>query len=341
MGMNMEKKLFSVVVPIYQVEDYVRVCIDSILAQTFLDYELILVDDGSKDGCSKICDEYKAKYDNVIVIHKENGGLVSARNAGIKRAEGEYICYVDGDDRIAPELLQEMADIIRQQNAPDMIIYSGVYDFGTYTRGIPLHLADGYYDKERLRREVYPSMIYDRTLPFFEGRVFPAAWNKMYKRELLIKHYCQDERIGLAEDNAFTYECLYYAESVYVTARKLYYYNKCNTDSMVSSYNANYYEKMQLVCDYLKQHLGNKELSLDYQLNAYCAGWIIMAIFHEARYGSGRKKSVASLKKVMKSNRLLKDVFLSGLPIKAKGYIMLLKLGAFSLAFWCTKRVLS
>ena len=97
---------FSVVVPIYNVEKYLNKCVESILNQTYKDFELILVDDGSPDHCPEICDEYAERDARVRVIHKENEGLVAARNTGIKEAKGEYICYVDGDDWIANNLLE-------------------------------------------------------------------------------------------------------------------------------------------------------------------------------------------------------------------------------------------
>ena len=98
--------LFSVIVPIYNIEKYIRRCIDSVLEQSFTDYELILVDDGSPDGCGAICDEYAAKDTRIKVIHKQNGGLVSARQAGIKVASGDYIFNLDGDDSLLPNALE-------------------------------------------------------------------------------------------------------------------------------------------------------------------------------------------------------------------------------------------
>ena len=92
----------SVIVPVYKVEPYLRRCIDSILAQTYTDFELILVDDGSPDNCDRICDEYAEKDSRIRVIHKENGGLSSARNAGISEAKGEYLCFIDSDDCVSP-----------------------------------------------------------------------------------------------------------------------------------------------------------------------------------------------------------------------------------------------
>ncbi len=85
--------IFSIIVPIYNVEKYLRCCVDSVLAENFADYEMILVDDGSPDGCGKICDEYAGKYPHIKVIHQENGGLSDARNAGIRAAKGDYLIF--------------------------------------------------------------------------------------------------------------------------------------------------------------------------------------------------------------------------------------------------------
>jgi len=101
----------SIIVPVYKVEPYLRKCIDSILAQTFTDFELILVDDGSPDGCGKICDEYAKKDNRILVIHKSNGGLSSARNAGLEIAKGEYIGFVDSDG--ATRFVMKSYDILK------------------------------------------------------------------------------------------------------------------------------------------------------------------------------------------------------------------------------------
>lgn len=103
--MEEKKPLISVIVPVYNVENYLHKCVDSILAQTLNDFELILVDDGSPDNCGDICDEYAKKDGRVRVIHKQNGGVSSARNAGIELAKGEWLCFVDGDDVIETDYL--------------------------------------------------------------------------------------------------------------------------------------------------------------------------------------------------------------------------------------------
>ena len=101
-----EKSLISVIIPVYRVEQYLRRCVDSVLAQTYSRIQVILVDDGSPDDCPAICDAYAAKDDRVQVIHQENAGLSGARNAGIEAAEGQYLAFVDSDDYLAPEFLE-------------------------------------------------------------------------------------------------------------------------------------------------------------------------------------------------------------------------------------------
>ena len=103
---NDNTDMISVIVPIYKVEPFLRCCVDSVLSQTFSDFELILVDDGSPDNCGIICDEYAARDSRIRVVHKQNGGLSDARNAGLNVAVGQYIYFLDGDDFIEPELLQ-------------------------------------------------------------------------------------------------------------------------------------------------------------------------------------------------------------------------------------------
>ena len=105
------EKLLSVIVPVYNVENYLSRCVDSILSQSGVTLEVLLVDDGSTDASGKICDSYAARDDRVKVIHKENGGLSSARNTGLDRASGDYVTFVDSDDYLEPEAYGPMLDL--------------------------------------------------------------------------------------------------------------------------------------------------------------------------------------------------------------------------------------
>jgi glycosyltransferase involved in cell wall biosynthesis len=111
------KGLISVIIPVYNVEKYLRECVDSVLSQTYKSYEIILVDDGSTDGSGEICDEYIDGHSQVKVIHKANGGLSDARNTGLKNAKGEYVYFLDSDDYIVPDAFQKLINIsIKEQS---------------------------------------------------------------------------------------------------------------------------------------------------------------------------------------------------------------------------------
>ena len=120
--------LLSVIVPIYNVEKYLPKCIDSILAQNYSEIEVILVDDGSPDGCPEICDNYAEKDKRIVVIHQKNLGVSAARNAGLKAAHGEYIGFVDPDDWISPSMYQEMITALERENADLAICGYDYYD---------------------------------------------------------------------------------------------------------------------------------------------------------------------------------------------------------------------
>lgn len=329
---------FSVVIPIYKVEDCLERCVESVLGQTFRDFEVILVDDGSPDRCPAICDQYAERDSRVRVIHKENGGLVSARNAGIKTARGKYICYVDGDDWMRDHLLETMHRVVREEGQPDMVVYNAIYHYETGEEDIPCHVESGFYDRRRLEEEIYPYMIYDAKLPFFTGKVFPAAWNKIYKKELLLEHYCRDERISLAEDNAFVFECLYYADTVFFCEESLYCYNRCNEGSMISRYDEKYFEKSQLVCRYLEERLGGLEPDLDRQLRVFQTAWLIMAVFHEVRFSGTGRIAVGRIREKIGRSRALRECTFDFLPLTSKIYLMLLKMHCYRLV-WLASRL--
>lgn len=202
--------IISIVVPVYKVEQYLNKCIDSILAQTFADFELILVDDGSPDKCGEICDDY-AKHDSrVVVIHKQNGGLSDARNAGIDIARGAYIGFVDSDDYIAPDMYETLYRDIQNEQA-DMSV-CGVYK----VRGekiIPFFCSNDYFvvDGKKAFEVVMQMKIASITV-----------WNKLYRINLF-----DDLRypVGrLSEDVFIIADLLFKANKVVFHIVPQYYY---------------------------------------------------------------------------------------------------------------------
>lgn len=317
---------FSVIVPIYKVEKYLRKCIESILAQTYGNLELILVDDGSPDHCPAICDKYALKDQRIRVIHQKNGGLVSARNAGVQAAVGNYICYVDGDDWIVPDLLKTIWEKAIKTYHPDMAVFNMIRQFEEGRQvHIPCYTKEGFYNKEKLEQEIYPYMMYDKRLPFCTALVFPSAGGKVFKRELLLNHYCREERIKMGEDNAFIFECLYASESVFFCQDYLYIYNQLNQGSMVHSYDSNRFENNRLLTDYIEFNLGGKNDVLDGEINAFKAYWLIMAVFHEVKSKKKILGAAMHIKVKIKETNVLKGIRMSGLPKSAQLYLALLK----------------
>lgn len=221
---------YSVIVPIYGVEQYIRQCIDSIINQTYSNIEIILVDDGSKDSCPKICDEYAKKDKRIIVIHKQNGGLVSARKAGAKIATGDYVCCVDGDDYVDLEYIEEINKI--NCNKQFDIVCCGYHQtMSEKIVDVAVNVEEGRYDKFRLEKEVFPKLIQDSYGEFF----LPTVWAKAIRTELYLKYQMRvSDEISMGEDGACTIPCIVNANSMYVMKKALYYY-RFNPASMTKS----------------------------------------------------------------------------------------------------------
>lgn len=202
--------MISIIVPIYNVAPYLRRCIDSILNQTYHEFELILVDDGSPDNCGAICDEYAAKDTRVRVIHKENGGLSNARNAGCEIAQGEFIAFIDSDDWIAPDFLKRLYTTLEVTRAD--ICECGVIK------------TDGKTDLLPVRDEV-PSLY--NTVDALEQLIHDGAfhqhvWNKLYRRDVIADIIFPKGKTN--EDEFWTYQVFGNAKTVAKISDVLYFY---------------------------------------------------------------------------------------------------------------------
>ena len=189
----------SVIVPVYQVEAYLARCIDSILAQTFTDYELILVNDGTKDGCPAIMEVYAKKDARIRLVHKENGGLSSARNAGLDIARGKYIAFVDSDDYIEPTLLEDTVAAAEHTGAEQVLFNYRIVDRNGAHEPY-LHFNDEVIDVDAYGLANY---FYDYWMPYKHGQ---EAWSKLYRRDVIETHdlrYAPNNEI-FAEDTLFS-----------------------------------------------------------------------------------------------------------------------------------------
>ena len=232
----------SIIIPIYSVEEYLSNCIESVISQTYTNIEIILVDDGSPDGCGRICDEYAQKDRRIKVIHKTNGGLISARKAGLAVASGEYITFVDGDDYIKPDMCQTLYEVTCLYN-PDIIAvgFTLVYPNGKviYDNQLP----EGYYNKNDLIQSVYKQMMcHDGS---FERGIFPSLCCKWFRRSIISQVLpFVDEQITDGEDAACTYPCILRAESLLICKNAVQYQYRVNSISMSRKYNENWYQNL-------------------------------------------------------------------------------------------------
>lgn len=274
----------SVVVPVYKVERYLKNCVDSILAQTYQDFELILVDDGSPDTCPAMCDEFAAKDSRIRVVHKQNGGLSMARASGVEVSRGEYIAFVDSDDFIHPHYLELLlsacmehgaqVSVCRFQRTEPEAMRTDCVD-KTYRGGgtqmpflsAPTECISG---KEANRR------LYKGTWK----RESVVAWCKLCRRELFAG--IPFPNVPIYEDEALTYILLYRAEKVTYLDAELYYYRQNPQGIMSTQFSAENLEKSLVLLPIFEKRkqfydeMGEKNLSADllnwefYQLCRFC-----------------------------------------------------------------------
>lgn len=209
----MYESLISVIVPIYNVEQYLNQCVESIVNQTYKNLEIILIDDGSPDSCPKLCNEWALRDSRIKVAHKNNGGLSDARNFGLKESTGEYICFVDSDDYISKYMIEALYTVLKKDSSDICECnYELFYDSQV--------IKDVYFDinsKYFLKR--------DALMHLFKEDIFKhVAWNKLYSKNILKDLYF--EKGKLHEDLFFTYLAFNKSKQISKIDGKYYYYRQ-------------------------------------------------------------------------------------------------------------------
>lgn len=260
MEIKNKKPFFSLILPIYNVEKYLDRCISSVLQQTYSDYEIILVDDGSPDNCPSMCDDWAKKDDRIKVIHKENGGLGYARNTGIENASGEYIFFIDSDDYIDSDLLFDVAKKIEKYGKVDILCY-GHRKINTqnisYYEMCP-NTPKEFYEGEEIQSFLLPEFL--GKSPYIKegyGINTLSAWVMAFRNETLIKNKFKfvSERDIISEDIYSIFD--FFAEINTVVFLNKVYYNYCqNEGSLTKAYKpdrfekiVDFYLKMEQICD--------------------------------------------------------------------------------------------
>ena len=283
----MEKKeryKISVIVPVYNAQLYLEKCVSSLTGQTYNNLEILLIDDGSRDESGALCDVLAAQDERIKVIHKENGGLVSAWKRGVRESTGEYLCFVDSDDWVDFNMIEEMAQYLtgngREIIAGDYVIERS----GDHQEYVYQKLAPGVYDRKRIEAEVIPNLLGNerRYITISRGM-------KLIARRLIEDntHYT-DERIVMGEDLTIMLPALIDCDRLVVMDHKAYYHYLYVDASMVHKYDKKLYENIRLLRQVILQVVndkfaGEEQKKMQKQADGEYIFFLLLVLKNEAR----------------------------------------------------------
>lgn len=242
----MEHGLVSVVIPVYNVERYLDRCLRSVVNQTYRNLEIILVNDGSPDNCPVLCEEWAQKDSRIKVIHKQNEGLGKARNTGIENATGEYICFVDSDDYIAVDTIQQTMELANAYHAEIVLFgFSSVDRDGRIRRSQIPHASKKIYSREEIREVILPELISHNPHTGYKSNLHMSACMCLISLSLISRTNWRfaSEREIIAEDVYSLLQLYGYVQSVAILDKACYYYCE-NGASLTHSYRPDRYEKI-------------------------------------------------------------------------------------------------
>lgn len=246
--------LVSVIVPIYNREAELEKCILSIMNQTYRDLEIILVDDGSTDSSLEICQKYAAIDKRIKVIHKENGGLISARKAGLLAAGGEYIAHIDGDDWVEETYIEKLANAT-DSGTVDVAIEGFISEDAGGIKKMLNACPCGLYQKKEIEKLIYPILMDNSA----DGRnqIYPSQWSKLFRRELALeKQMLIDDRYSDDEDTLCVYPILLCAQSIRIIDICQYHYvRRMNSMSTYATSATAYFDTVKYMYEYLRHEI--------------------------------------------------------------------------------------
>ena len=292
----MEKIKFSFIVPVYNVEKYLSQCVDSLLNQTYTNFEIILVDDGSLDNCPQMCDEYDEKDSRIKVIHKENGGLVSARKEGALIATGDYIVCVDSDDWVELDYLEKVNKVIDGKSVD--IIFVSCY-WVCENQIVPKHVKinTGLYDKSQIKKDLFPKLFQTKNAKYLT----PSVVLKVFKRELYLSAQLKvPNEVKIAEDIACSTLAIYNANSIYVTGYLCYYYRQ-NLSSMTKNRKPFEFSRLEVFVNHIRDNFDLTEYDFQEQyyrlVEQHFFNYAVSQFYRKEKYRTVKKDILNEMKK--------------------------------------------
>ncbi|MBB5333544.1 glycosyltransferase family 2 protein [Chryseobacterium koreense] len=245
----------SVIVPVYNVEQYLQQCIDSIVNQTFSDLEILLVDDGSTDGSLSICEGYAARDSRIRVIHQQNGGVSSARNTGIKQATGDYITFVDADDWLDKDMYLQMQKAVNIHPGVEVVMCDFINVQNNIEVKVSSHLPEGLYFKNDIIQDIYPTLLVTEDF----GRLpIVSACTCLFNRTFLLNERIRfDVSLRYSEDYLFMAEVMVNANSFFYHKENFLYFYRQYEESRSKKYQNGWWQSLLLLNSKLKSLLAD------------------------------------------------------------------------------------
>ena len=299
----------SVIVPVYQVEKYVAKCLDSIVNQTYKEIEIIIVDDGSTDLSGQICNQYALSDNRIQVIHKKNGGLMSAWLEGLKYATGEYLFFVDSDDWIDTDSIEKMVEIVRNTDV-DIVCanYYVEYDGGRFADRHTI--LPGLYTRKRIKEEILPNLINDGK--YLSRGIRICRWGKLIRKTCLEPYtkYC-NLKVSIGEDMNIMVPVIAKSNSIFIMEDSFFYHYRMNNESIMKKVSDGMWTKV-LILHHTMQGIidciGDDSLKSQ-EIQNYC-DLSVMVIGKELKMLSFRRKNLQTLYSSKDYNFLKRNISL-------------------------------
>lgn len=328
----------SIIIPVYNVENYLRKCVDSVIQQSYKDFEIILVDDGSTDNSGRICDEFEVLDNRIKVIHKPNGGLMSAWKTGFLYSNGEYVGFVDSDDWIDKNMLEKFLENALLYDA-DIVVCQLIkenQEKGSFSEKEKLWLKPGIYNSERINKEILTGIINDGR--YLGRKLSPNRVTKFFKRNLIQKNLqFFDESISFGEDLVTCFSCVCDAEKIVIMSDFYPYHYRINNQSITGKYDEKRIEKANLLNSKLKEISKYKKLNILNQIANDYISLALLCIESEILYAPFSRDIILNrIKRISES-----DIFVTSINegntknflFKYKFYLFLIKHKKYSVLF--------
>lgn len=319
----------SIIIPVYKVEPYICQCIDSILNQSFKNFELILVNDGSPDNCGRICEEYAQIDKRIKVIHQENQGLTAACITGINNATGQYIGFVDSDDWIDHDMYEKMINKLLEYKV-DIVCCDLTQEYGNRKVCSPISNISGYFNREELEMDIIPILVNDGS--FFGKAIRNNRVTKIFKADLIrnnLIYYTKE--IVYGEDYQLVFPCILDAKGIYIFENYYPYHYRLNNSSLTRTYVDDMWEKYLKLNRHIESISESKKVyDFKSQVLKELLYFAIMSIDNEFFKGNNHnyREKIKVIKNIIENERLrnsLKEVDLQVYHPKVKFIVWLMK----------------